>query len=326
MSDEETLLGFGFPEERVKAALSATNNGGLDAALNWLEANPNDSGISENSSTNDDKTNTDIAPEEAVTEEAQSIVCNECAKLFKNEDHAQFHAVKSGHTDFAQSTQAIKPLTEEEKKQKLDELQIKLKEKRAKAEEEEKKRQRENEIIRRKAGKDQSENQERLKEQQMKRELAEQQRIKREDQEAARRIKLQIEQNRKDRAARIAQEKAERENAGSANIPSGDNTNLPSMINAGLPKVSTEGSTQARLQIRPMLQSASEPVKPLTHTFSADQTLKDVFKFVKEQIPHLGRHIKLSTTFPRKDFSTHHESKTLKELGLVPNAALILTE
>ncbi|KAJ2079082.1 hypothetical protein H4R24_004035 [Coemansia sp. RSA 988] len=341
MSDETTLLEFGFPQDRVKAALSATKDGGLDAALNWLEANPNDSGISDNNTANGDSTSNSQTPvesapakepakESAPAEEAQSIICNECRKLFKNEGHAQFHAVKSGHTDFAQSTEVIKPLTETEKKQKLDELQTKLSDKRAKAEKEEKRRLQENEIIRRKAGKDKSENQERLKEEQMKRELAEKQRLKREDQEAARRIKLQIEQDRKERAARTAKEKAERDNVGSVNATqstSGMNTtSLPSMLNAGLPRVSTEGSTQARLQIRPMLQSGSGPAQPLTHTFSADQTLKDVLSFVKEQIPHLGRHFKLSTSFPRKDFSTRHESKTLKELGLVPNAALILTE
>ncbi|KAJ2799458.1 hypothetical protein H4R20_004431 [Coemansia guatemalensis] len=344
MSDEATLLEFGFPVDRVKAALSATKDGGLDAALNWLEANPNDSGVSDSSAAKDEATsNTETpapaaaAPEAATAEaattesqEAKSIKCSECGKLFKNEDHAQFHAVKSGHTGFAQSTEAIKPLTEAEKKQKLDELQVKLKEKRKKDAEAEKKRLQGNEILRRKGGKYDSENKEKLKEQQTKRELAENQRLKREDQEAARRIKMKIEQDRRDRAARIAQEKAERENAGSANAsqstPAMNTTSLPSMLDAGLPKVSTEGSTQARLQIRPMLQPGAGPAQPLTHTFSADQTLKDVFKFIKEQMPHFGRHMKLSTSFPRKDFTAHHESKTLKELGLVPNAALILTE
>ncbi|KAJ2072836.1 hypothetical protein GGI09_002368, partial [Coemansia sp. S100] len=54
-------------------------------------------------------------------------------------------------------------------------------------------------------------------------------------------------------------------------------------------------------------------------------TLKDVIEFVKKEMPHVGSHFKLSMSFPRKDFAHHHESMTLKDLGLVPNAALILT-
>jgi hypothetical protein len=52
----------------------------------------------------------------------------------------------------------IKPLTEEEKKQKLAELRDKMDEKRAKKAEEEAKEARANELIRRKAGKVRAEN------------------------------------------------------------------------------------------------------------------------------------------------------------------------
>lgn len=36
-------------------------------------------------------------------------------------DLAMYHAEKSGHEDFSESSEEIKPLTEEEKKQRLDE-------------------------------------------------------------------------------------------------------------------------------------------------------------------------------------------------------------
>ena len=36
------------------------------------------------------------------------------------------HAIKTSHQNFSESTQAIKPLTEEEKKQKLEELKQRM--------------------------------------------------------------------------------------------------------------------------------------------------------------------------------------------------------
>lgn len=63
-------------------------------------------------------------------EVAHSLVCNECSKKFRSQAQASFHAEKSGHTDFAESTEEIAPLTEEEKKAKLAELREKLAEKR----------------------------------------------------------------------------------------------------------------------------------------------------------------------------------------------------
>lgn len=42
-----------------------------------------------------------------------------CGKLFRTEDEVQFHAVKSGHTNFSESTDEIKPLTEEEKRARM---------------------------------------------------------------------------------------------------------------------------------------------------------------------------------------------------------------
>lgn len=51
----------------------------------------------------------------------QSIKCNTCDKVFRDMDLAMYHAEKSGHEDFSESSEEIKPLTEEEKKQRLDE-------------------------------------------------------------------------------------------------------------------------------------------------------------------------------------------------------------
>ena len=62
---------------------------------------------------------------------ANSLQCKECGKKFRGQAQAEFHASKSGHVDFEESTEEITPLTEEEKKVKLEELKQKLAEKRA---------------------------------------------------------------------------------------------------------------------------------------------------------------------------------------------------
>ncbi|KAJ2691706.1 hypothetical protein H4R19_006304 [Coemansia spiralis] len=321
MSDRATLLEFGFPELRVDKALRATKGAGLQPALDWLDAHANDADI-------DDPIAEEAEagePTEAAAvsdEQAQSLVCNECGKQFKNEDLAQYHAVKSGHTDFAQSTEAVKPLSEEEKKAQLELVQARIREKRAQRSREEQEEQRKNEQLRRKAGQDTSAQQEKLKEQQVLREIDNQRRLKVEDKLAAERIKAQIEQDKKDRAARLARDKAARDGSG-AEGPAVAAAPAPSMLEAGLPKVATDGKNVARLQIRPMLQSG--PAQPITHIFAADQTLKDVRDYVKGALSHV-HHFKLSTAFPRKDFGSEHDAMTLRELGLVPNAALILTQ
>ncbi|KAJ2877829.1 hypothetical protein IWW38_006478, partial [Coemansia aciculifera] len=211
----------------------------------------------------------------------------------------------------------------------LTELQQRIADKRKLRAEAEKEEQRQNELLRRKAGQDVTEQKEKLKDQMMLREIEKQKRVKEEDKRAKQKIKDQIEQDKRDRAARVAKEKAERDGAAAGSL-SGQKEELdaaaaPSMLQSGLPKITTT-SNQTRLQIRPMLQSSKGgPAPPVTHVFAADQTLKDVIEFVKKEIPHVGSHFKLSTSFPRKDFESRHESMTLKELGLVPNAALILT-
>jgi hypothetical protein len=152
-SDLDVLLSMGFDPERAKLAVKKTGgcknrlailewptdqltNHPVQGAIDWLEETQ-------------DKTLEEItaAPESAATkyendptgeppalnegEVAKSLVCDECGKRFRSEAQASFHAEKSGHTDFSQSTEEIAPLTEEEKKAKLEELRQKLAAKRS---------------------------------------------------------------------------------------------------------------------------------------------------------------------------------------------------
>ena len=77
---------------------------------------------------------------------AQSLICNDCGKKFRGTTQAQFHAEKSGHENFSESTEEIAPLTEEEKKAKLDELRERLREKRSGESEQDKADKKRNEV------------------------------------------------------------------------------------------------------------------------------------------------------------------------------------
>lgn len=79
-------------------------------------------------------------------EEPRSLACNECGKKFRSQAQAEFHASKSGHVDFSESTEEIAPLTEEEKKARLEELRQRLAAKRAVQTEQDKLDQKRNEV------------------------------------------------------------------------------------------------------------------------------------------------------------------------------------
>ena len=79
-------------------------------------------------------------------EEPRSLVCNECGKKFRSQAQAEFHASKSEHVDFSESTEEIAPLTEEEKKAKLQELRERLAAKRATQSEQDKVDKKRNEV------------------------------------------------------------------------------------------------------------------------------------------------------------------------------------
>ena len=103
-----------------------------------------------------------------------------CEKLFRDTDALMFHATKSGHENFSESTevptflclnipdlQEIKPLTEEERKQKTEELREKIKASQAKKAEIERQEALEKERRRREDGKKMLETREKQKDNEM---------------------------------------------------------------------------------------------------------------------------------------------------------------
>jgi myosin heavy subunit len=294
--------------------LQATKGSGLQPALDWLtthgdldepEGGQTLSGqpYGEASRSVNDGDEGEIQDGEQT---AQSLQCNDCQKLFRDASAAERHAVKSGHVNFSESTTAIKPLTEEEKKAKLEEIKKRLAEKRELRLLQEKEEEKNREKVRRKSGKELSEVKEKLEEKEMQKVLLAKKKEKEEERLAKAKIKAQIEADRKERAAK-------REAAKQATL---DQQKEVAVTAAAAATAASKEYTEARLQFR---QSSGAPI---VHTFQATDTLEVVFEFVSQ---HVTKPFKLMTNFPRKIFDDTERDKTLKELNLVPSAALVIS-
>ncbi|ROT41522.1 hypothetical protein SODALDRAFT_331264 [Sodiomyces alkalinus F11] len=313
-SDLDLLLDMGF--ERARAELAVKKSGGLQGALEWLETNQDKpleelaaagAGASGDNGSDDDdadEVRANIAALESGA--AKSLVCNDCGKRFRSQDLASYHATKTDHTDFSESTEEIAPLTEEARKQKLEELREKLKAKKetqALLEKEEHKR---NEKIRQKATKETQDLKEEIQRKEQIKEAAKKRQEKLEDMEAKRRIKAQIEADKEERRRKAEEAKAARE----GRAPVAATPAAP----PSLPKV-TANHSEARLR----LQTANGNVMK---TLPAETTLFEVAQML--QVENGLQITSFSTTFPRKTFEGHTDfSKTLKEAGLVPSSVLI---
>ncbi|KAI9321296.1 ubiquitin-related domain-containing protein [Dichotomocladium elegans] len=319
-SDIDTLVDMGFSRAKVQKAWRATNGAGLQPAMDWLLAHPEITDEPEDETThslsgptNDDDDSSKDKEEGEIKEgeqTAQSLKCNDCGKLFRNAASAEHHAIKTTHQNFSESTEAIAPLTEEEKRQKLADLKAKLAAKRANKAFEEAEERKQAERIRRKAGQDISAAREKLEEQQLKKAFEAKKREKEADKLAKAKIKAQIEADKRERAAKreaakkaITEQSAQQASA-SASLP----TAAP-----GAKKEYTE----ARLQFR------IPGMAPITHTFPADAPFEDVNSFLLSQ--GCDRPFTVSMTFPRKTFGAEETGKTLRELNLVPSTALVVT-
>lgn len=96
----------------------------VQGAIDWLEKHQDKSTDDILAVEADNAAETDPNTEAAALkpgEEAKSLLCNDCGRKLRSVAQAQFHAEKTGHADFAESTEEIAPLTEEEKKARLEE-------------------------------------------------------------------------------------------------------------------------------------------------------------------------------------------------------------
>jgi hypothetical protein len=190
---------FSFPLKffnclyRREKALSVNNNN-AEQAMEWLLVHNEDDLSNVNPSNepnpiaikNDESSGGEVTSDAATAaaaavpstsdepaQEAKSIKCEDCGKLFKTTLEVEFHATKSGHSNFSESTEEKKPLTEEEKKAQLALLETRIKAKRLEREEKDKQEAMEKERLRIKSGKDMGEIQRKLEEEEMKKIVSE---------------------------------------------------------------------------------------------------------------------------------------------------------
>ncbi|KAJ7497953.1 ubiquitin-related domain-containing protein [Mycena galericulata] len=334
-NDKDALMGMGFDAARVDWALKATGNRGLQPAMDHLfehegQPIPDLSAVTESTSrpARDAMDVDDDEDAEALKSlghvkvndvEAKSIKCSECGKVFRNTAVAQFHAEKSGHQEFEESTEEIKPLTEEEKKAKLAELRQKMIEKREKKAIEDAKEQKASETLRRKAGKDMGQIKEDMEKRQALKDAEQKKKDKIEDARARAAIKAQIEADKKARAEKFAREKALRHGEEIVDAPAA--APVASASTAPHTGVAGKDFKETRLQIR-----MSTGGQPYTTTLSSDAPLREVAEFLAGQSLAVDvETIAFAQHFPRKAFSKSDFSKSLRELGLTPSAVLIAT-
>jgi len=338
MSTLETLKEMGFPEARAKKAISVAGNN-VEQAMEWLLAHADDPDIDHQETTQgsatvkDEQMDTQTAegagaevpgetPAEASAEAkggaddagAKSLKCDECGKLFKTSEEVEFHAVKSGHSQFSESTEEKKPLTEEEKKEKLKEIEGKIKQRRAEKEKEDAKEALEREKKRIQMGQEIAEHKRKFQEDEMKRIAEERRRDKMEDKIARQKIKEQIERDKLARKEKFANQGSASSNTAAATPPP-----KPQAAASPAPK---KDYTSTRLQIR--LPTGS----PVIKEFSAKESLSAVRLWIglnrtdgeSSDVPFT-----IATTFPRKVFTEEDMAKPLDVLGLVPSSVVVVT-
>merc|ERR1712029_48827 len=252
----------------VVRALQATEFKGVEQAMEWLLAHADDTSLDE----------------PFTEEEAMEMKSNLETPL----------------------EQAKKPLTEEEKAEKLAKLEELRKVKKAEREEKEKMEAKEKEMKRIASGKEMSDIRAAIQEQEIKKMAEQRRREKEEDRAAKAKVLAQIEA---DKAARRAEREADKNPAAAAPPPV-----------AAQPAVKKDYS-EAKLQIR---QTNGQP---LVHSFGAKESLAAVRLYVQMNRTDGGAgQVKFMTNFPKKVFTDEEYENSLENLGLVPSAVLMVTK
>ncbi|VDM92060.1 unnamed protein product [Litomosoides sigmodontis] len=320
MSMLDQLKEMGFPHDVAEKALRETGETGLIEAVEWIAAHQKDSDANPSKTAQlqppeEESSIVEFAEEEEPSKpsstevpQAMSFKCDVCGKQLADDQAVMFHAARTKHEAFSESTEAVKPLTEEEKKERLASLQKKLKEARAKKEDEERKETLEKEKRRRLEGKSMAKVEEERKEMQMKKMLEEKKREKREEMEARKRV---LEQIRLDREARKQAEQI---------LPS-----QSTAVNSLLPTVNSTSSVKddgfCQIQVR-LLNGAI-----IREKFKSDEPLSHVRLWVEMHGKDTmdGIPFTLMTPFPRKIFTDEDMEAPIKVLGLMPSANMVVT-
>lgn len=316
----KTLVEMGFDQAKSELAAEKTGGQNVQQAMDWLLANPDTEPTVVQASTSSEpveETAQDSASdptEVAEGTEAKSLKCDECGKLFKTQLEVEFHAAKSGHSSFSESTEEKKPLTEEEKQQQKEKLERIMQQKRKEREEREKQEALEREKLRIRSGKEMIEAKRKQDEQEIKKLVEQRKREKQEEKQARQRVKDQIEQDRLARKAKFGPQETT-----PAAVSPQEKPVAPTSSSSISACSTAKNYTEAKLQIRLTNGSA------LTQTFGAKEPLSAVRLYVEMNRTDEPGPFSLMTSFPRKTFNTDDYDKPLDILGLAPSSVIIVT-
>jgi len=312
-SDYLVLVDMGFDKER--AALAVKKTGGLQGAIEWLEETqdkPLEELVGPSASTLDEDDPNAEPPALKIGEEAHSLVCTDCGKKFRSEAQASFHGAKSGHLNFEESTEEIAPLTEEEKKAKLVDLREKLAAKRATMSDQDKIDKKKNEDIRKKSTKETQDIKEDLQKKEQIKEAAAKRREKVAEVAAKEKIRAKIAADKEERRLKAEKEKAARD----GRAPPAPAAAAPVATTSG-PVLSKPASAYTETRLR--LQTTSGNIQK---SFPVDTTLFEVAAALGAESGFEAQ--SFVQNYPKKVFDQIDFGQTLKELGLVPSASLIV--
>ncbi|GMR30690.1 hypothetical protein PMAYCL1PPCAC_00885, partial [Pristionchus mayeri] len=304
-SIRDQLIEFGF--DPVKAAEAAKKFTSLESAMEWLVSGQSDEHMDTEPSATAVAPAAGSAPStasSAPSAAATSFKCNDCGKLMRNEHMMMFHASKSGHENFEESTEAIKPLTEEEKKEQAAKLKEKIAESMKLKAGLEAKEKVEREKKRVQEGKLMLERNEKRKEMEQLAAIAQRKREKEEEQAAKKRV---LDQIKADREARKAH---------AAGLPPPEPKPAPS--SAPVAPVEKKDYKEAVIQIR---LPTGEAIK---NTFPADSQLSAVRQWLETTKPELVP-FALLQPFPRKLMTEEDFTASLSSNGMVPSGSLVVT-
>ncbi|XP_022669871.1 UBX domain-containing protein 1-like isoform X1 [Varroa destructor] len=328
MTIADQLKEMGFDAIKVEMAMRETGGSSLEQAMEWILAHNEDEKRQQPGPSSNLKTESagpaqaelstadeGPVPEDQRTvqgQEARSMKCDDCGKLFPNEDALVWHASKSGHTNFSESQEAIKPKTPEELKAAKDALEARIKANRLIRLEKERQEEHERERLRRAQGREIVELRQKFKEDEIKREAEARRREKQEGAAARRKILEEIERDKEERRKKLQQP-----------ATGGAAQNIPVMPATPKPAATTGPAkeyNECRIHIR--LTNG----QTLTQTFKSCEQLAAVRCYIMTNRLDGDVPFQLMTSFPKKIFTEEDMTRTLKELSLVPSAVLILSK